>query len=278
MVTAPAIRALGFLSPRGRGGAMPPEKAGAGGAWGAVLTLGRPAAAGDRFRRATRECLLAVAAVDAMLEDGRVGRDAIAGDRTALLYVTAAAYAASNRAFIERGAGGAYFPYTAPAAVPAEVAIEFGLTGPYSIFIGGSPATLEAIWHGASLLEAGACDRALVLTVETFEECVDLYSRQRRLTGWPLVEAAGCLWLEPGAGTLALECRRGRARPPDEGAHRPPGEMLACGPLAAVALWRAGGHREPLRLCGAWRGEVVELTWMSESRRPAGTAARGGDP
>jgi hypothetical protein len=162
--------------------------------------------------------------------------------------------------------------------VPAEVAIEFGLTGPYSIFIGGSPATLQAIWHGATLLEGNACDRALVLAVETFEECADLYSRHRRLTGWPLVEAAGCLWLEPGAGTLSLEWRRGRAHPPEEGARRQPGEMLACGPLAALDLWRGGGSDEPLRLGGAWRGEVVELTWMSESRRPAGTAARGGDP
>ncbi len=33
----------------------------------AVIALGRPALEGERFRRATRECLLGVAAVDALL-------------------------------------------------------------------------------------------------------------------------------------------------------------------------------------------------------------------
>ena len=84
-----------------------------------ILTLSRPDRPGDRFRRATRECLLALAAVDAMLEDGKASREAIAGERTALLYVTAAAYGASNRAFIERRGGVMHFAYTAPAGWPA---------------------------------------------------------------------------------------------------------------------------------------------------------------
>jgi hypothetical protein len=66
-----------------------------------------------------------------MLEDGKASREAIAGERTALLYVTAAAYGASNRAFIERRGGVVHFAYTAP-AVLAEVAIEFGVVGPYA--------------------------------------------------------------------------------------------------------------------------------------------------
>ena len=75
--------------------------------------------------------------------------------------------------------------------VPAEVAIEFALTGPYAIFLGGAPATLRAMAHAAGLLERDVCDRALVLAVEIFEECADLYARAPRLLGRPLVEAAG---------------------------------------------------------------------------------------
>ena len=140
------------------------------------------------------------------------------GERTALLYVTAAAYGASNRAFIERRGGVMHFAYTAPAVVPAEVAIEFGVAGPYGILIGGAPATLRAIEQAARLLEAGTCDRALVLAVEIFEECADLYARHRRSYRWPLVETAACLWLERGAGALSFESARaagGSAGPRD---------------------------------------------------------------
>ena len=63
--------------------------------------------------------------------------------------------------------------------VPAEVAIEFGITGAYGILLGGAPATLRAIEQAARLLEAGRCRRALVLVVEVFEECAELYARHR---------------------------------------------------------------------------------------------------
>ena len=81
-MSAPAIRGLSVLS--GQQASSAPQ----------ILALPRPDRPGDRFRRATRECLLALAAVDAMLEDGKASREAIAGERTALLYVTAAAYGA----------------------------------------------------------------------------------------------------------------------------------------------------------------------------------------
>jgi len=152
---APHVRALGILS--GRPAPAPGP---------AVWALPRPERTGDRFRRATRECLLALAAVDAMLEDGRATREAIAGDGTALLYVTAAAYGASNREFIERRGGVMHFAYTAPAVVPAEVAIEFGVTGAYGILIGGAPSTLRAIRQAGQLLDEGRCDRVLLLVVE----------------------------------------------------------------------------------------------------------------
>ncbi len=270
MSPAPVIRALGLLSgeqrPESVAQAQPPDQQ------AIVLPLGRPERSGDRFRRATRDCLLALAAVDAMLEDGQVSREAIAGDRTALLYVTAAAYGASNREFIEGRAGAMHFAYTAPAVVPAEVAIEFGMTGPYAIFIGGPPAALRAIWQAALWLESGACDQAVVLAVETFAECADLYRRSARLLRWPLVEAAACLWLEPGQGELALESirgRRGRGAPPADG----PGEAFACAPLAELdRRWR---RREatPLELEGAWRGEQVRLRWSGAISQTRGSAA-----
>jgi len=254
---APAVRALGLLS----GG---PPSAGA-----PILGLGRPARPGDRFRRATRECLLALAAVDAMLEDGKAPREAIAGDRTALLYVTAAAYGASNRAFIERRGGVMHFAYTAPAVVPAEVAIEFGVTGPYGILIGGAPATLRAIEQAARLLDEGRCDRVLLVTVEIFEECADLYARHRRFTRWPLVETAACLWLERGEGELRFRSTRGeRATAPARG-----GERFAAGPLADLREWLDRAPGGALELAGRWRGEYARLDWSMVTSHARGSAA-----
>jgi len=268
---APAIRAIGLLSGWGRGAAAVPADAAAAAAGRAVLTLERPAFTHERFRRSRREALLGVAAVGAMLEDAGAGAEAIAGERTALLFATAAAYAASNREFIESRLGGMYFPYTAAAAVPAEAAIEFGLTGPYEILIGGPTATMRAVARAAALLESGACDRALVLAVEIFEECADLFARARGRLARPLVEAAGCLWLEPGEGTLSFGQARGGRRETG-GARQRLGEMLACEPVAALALARDGGAAGPLRLQGAWRGETARLAWSQSPYRMRGAA------
>lgn len=254
---APAIRALGLLT-----GARPAPAA-------PILTLERPDRPGDRFRRATRECLLALAAVDAMLEDGKAPREAIAGERTALLYVTAAAYGASNREFIERRGGVTHFAYTAPAVVPAEVAIEYGVTGAYGILIGGAPATLRAIEQAARLLDSGTCDRALLLAVEIFEECADLYAGHRRFTRWPLVETAACLWLERGEGELRFESvRGGGASPAARG-----GERFAAGPLADLREWLDRAPTGPVELSGRWRGERARLHWSMLTSHPRGSAA-----
>jgi hypothetical protein len=271
---APAIRAVGLLSGWGRGAAAVPADAARAAAGRAVLTLEGPAVIHERFRRSRRECRLGVAAVGALLEDAGVGADAIAGERTALLFATAAAYAASNREFIEARAGGVYFPYTPAAAVPAEVAIEFGLTGPYEILIGGPTATMRAVARAAALLESGACDRALVLAVEIFEECADLFDRARGRLARPLVEAAGCLWLEPGEGTLGLDHRRGGRRETG-GARQRLGEMLACEPVAALALARDKDAGGPLRLQGAWRGETARLAWSQNPYQMRGAARPG---
>ncbi|PWU25298.1 MAG: hypothetical protein C5B48_02005 [Candidatus Rokuibacteriota bacterium] len=262
---APSIRALGCLSARERraGGSheRPPHT-------DVVLSLARPGSRGDRSRRATRECLLALAAVDAMLEDAGAKPAAIAGPRTALIYATAAGYAPSNRHFIE-GGGSIHFAYTAPAVVPAEVAIEFGVTGPYAIFLGGPPATLRAIWQAAILLEQGMCDRALVLAVEIFEECADLCARARRLTRWPLVEVAASAWLERGQGQLSFESTRGAPSARQRG--EAVGASWSCDPLVALDRWRRAHASDPLELRGSWLGEQARLVW-SEAPAIAGAA------
>jgi len=270
---APGIRAIGLLSGWGRGTAAIPVDASEAAGGRPVLTVERPALDPERFRRSRRECLMGVAAVGAMLEDAGQGPEAIAGERTALLFATAAAYAPSNREFIEARGGSMYFPYTAVAAVQAEVAIAFGLTGPYEILVGGAPATMRAIARAAALLETGACDRALVLAVEVFEECADLFERLRSPFDRPLVEGAACLWLEPGDGTLTLERRRGwKDGQEDKGSvGSRVGEMLACEPLAALALARDSAGLEGTQVHGSWRGETARLEW---SRAPYQTRPR----
>ena len=268
---APRIRAVGLLSGWGRGAAALPLDASRAAAGRSMLAVERPALDPERFRRSRRECLMGVAAVSAMLEDAGLGPEAIAGERTALLFSTAAAYAPSNREFIEARGGSMYFPYTAVAAVPAEVAIEFELTGPYEILVGGSPATMRSIVRAAALLEAGACDRTLVLAVEVFEECADLFESVRPPFEGPLVEAAACLLLEPGEGVLTFERLRGGK---DGGGVRSRlGEMLACEPLAALALARETAGEGPVQVSGSWRGEITRLQWSGSPYRTRPRAA-----
>jgi hypothetical protein len=319
-----ALEAVSVLTGWGQGTDALPADAARAAEGRAVIPLARPALAGDRFRRATRECLLGVAAVDALLRESGVGRDIIRGCSTAFFYVTAAAYGSSNQAFIVAGAmrqaraeggltekpagsivagamrqaraeggltekpagsivaeamrqarteggltekrpgsvmsGGTYFPYTAPSTMAGEVAIEFGLTGPYGILIGGATATIDALWQATRLIADGRCERALVLAVETFEDCADLYSRGRWLVKRPLVEAAACALLVPGARRVRSDAPRTpsaletltRARA---------GETFACGPLIALALARDAGAADSITLTGEWRGRRAGLYW-----------------
>jgi 3-oxoacyl-[acyl-carrier-protein] synthase III len=260
------LEAVGVISGWGEGlGALPGEATRAC-AGQPSLMIKRPSLDGERFRRATRECLLGVAAVQAVLaKRGRSPRD-IAGGSTALLYVTAAAYGASNRAFVEAAptAGTLHFPYTAASAVPAEVAIEFQLTGPYVIFVGGATATIEALAHAAVLIERGECERALVLAVETFRECEDLHARTRWLLARPLVEAAACAWLEPGEGRLRVTDAPA-ASTLARHARRRAGETLACEPLIALALGLESGD-DRLHVTGEWRGRRLGLEWTLPPR------------
>ena len=259
------VAGVGLLTGWGEGpGALPADAARAAGGRD-VVALAPPAVGGERFRRATRECLLGIAAVEALLREAGLGREDIRGPATALVYATAAAYGASNVAFVEasaaeasgekgRMAGPLHFPYTAPSAVPGEVAIEFGLTGPYVILLGGATAAIDALWQATRLLEGGGSERALVLAVETFAGCAPLWARGRRLVRGPLVEAAACALLVPG-GRGAAYASAPVAAPLETLARRRAGETLACAPLVALAL--AGGPRVGRRaggvpLGGAW--------------------------
>jgi hypothetical protein len=219
-----------------------------------VVGLARPDYPGDRFRRVPRECLLGIAAVDELLRTIGQTAAALAGSGTALLYATASAYGPSNRLFIESAGRTLHFPYTAPSAVPAEVAIEFGLTGPYVNYIGGATATLDAIWYAGRLLDRGECARALVLAVEALEECGDLYRRGRWLAPGPLVEAAACALFVPGGP----RCVYADDIPEADTLGSRLGETFACGPLVALAA-RTG---PPGVLTAAWRGRRSALRWI----------------
>ncbi len=102
------VEAAGLLTGWGTGVQALPADARHAGAGRSVIAIPRPSLTGDRFRRATRECLLGVAAVEAMLAASGMRREALRGSGTGLVYVTAAAYAASNRAFIDQAGGRAH--------------------------------------------------------------------------------------------------------------------------------------------------------------------------
>jgi hypothetical protein len=260
-MTGTEVAAVGVVTGWGDSAAALPPDAVRAAAGRRLIAARRPASLGERFRRATRECLLGVGAVEALLREGNLGREAIGGGETALIYVTAAAYGSSNRAFIEAGAARpVHFPYTAPSAVPAEVAIEFGLTGPYVILIGGAAATIDGLWQATHLLGRGRCRRALVLAVETFAECEDLWARGRWLVRPPLVESAACALLVPGPWRATYAPALAPS-PLEALARARAGETLACAPLIALALATAAGGAGPLALTGEWRGRRAGLAW-----------------
>jgi beta-ketoacyl synthase-like protein len=170
-----------------------------------ILPLSTPQFADDRLRRATRECALAITAVEQMLLHSSLSAADLAGQGTALVYASASSYIAANWAFLHADTSSVmYFPYTAPSAVPGEVSMHFNITGPYLSFLSGANAGLEALWQAVTLLNNDQCDRALILAVETFVECEELYTRGRRLLSLPLVETSICLLLErqPSLATI----------------------------------------------------------------------------
>lgn len=259
------VEAVGLLTGWGEGVEALPQDAHAAAEGRGVIPLARPSLQGERFRRATRECLLGVIAVEAMLRDADIDREAIRGSGTALVFVTAAAYGASNVEWLAGQAGTLHFPYTAPSVLPGEVAIEFGLTGPYVILIGGPTATVDGLWQVGRLLAGGQCERALVLAVETFVECETLWQRARWTLPGPLVESAACALIGPG-DTTPVYCANGAAAPLERAAEARAGRTLACAPLVALALARAAGNRT-VQVSGTWRGRTAAIE-LAVAERP----------
>ena len=241
------LRAIAVLTGWGPGMAAIPSDAIRAAAGRAVIALHPRPRRDDRLRRATRECLLGVDVLEALVDEAAFDRGMLAGSETALVYVTAAAYGASNRAFVEGGGGALHFPYTAPSAVPAEVAIELGMCGPYAVLIGGAAATIDAMAHAGRLLAQGACARAVVLTVETFVECETLHHRGGTAPEGPLVEAAAAALFEPGEPGLTI---------PRRVVSEPGG--FACAPL--IALAQVKGPAGAVEVRGEWRGREASLT------------------
>ena len=266
--TGTAVQAVSVLTGWGPGIEALPADAARAAAGRPLIALERPALEGERFRRATRECLLGVVAVDALLRASGIPREVVRGSATALIYVTGGAYGASNHAWVaadtaRRGgsvSGSLHFPYTAPSVMSGEVAIEFGLTGPYGILIGGAAAAVDGLWQATRLLETGQCERALVLAVETFEECAELYAKGRWLVGRPLVEAAACALLVPGARRTRYDAPRAPSAL-ETLARARAGETLACAPLIALALAREAGAGDSIGVTGEWRGRRAGLHW-----------------
>ena len=196
----PRILGIGVLTGWGEGVPGLPDASSRPGEHGrGLVTAPTPVLEGDRFRRATRECLLAVAAAKAAVADAGLAEADLAGPRTGILYVSATGYAAANRAFLEDETSTTlHFPYTSPSAVPGEVTIGLGIRGPYVNLMGGAPATLQALWWAARWLAEGRADRVLVIAVEAFHEVWDLFRRARRLYAGPLIEGAAAVLLEAG--------------------------------------------------------------------------------
>jgi hypothetical protein len=97
----------------------------------------------------------------------------------------------------------------------------------------------------------------VVLAVETFAECEDLWRRGRWTVGAPLVEAAACAVLE-GDGDVGYTVATVPAAL-ETLARRRAGETLACEPLVGLALAREAGDGQAA-LTGHWRGRRMSVT------------------
>lgn len=211
----------------------------------ALVPLPAPEVASERLRRATRECLLGVAVVEQVLRDQELSAAMLGGPHTGLVYASASSYVAANWTFLTGSNEQAlHFPYTAPSAVPGEVSIQYGLTGPYLTLLSGANAGVEALWQAASLLTSGQCKRALVLGVETFAECMELFTAGRWLLGLPLVEIAACL-------------------------------LFACHPCLATVRYRAGNEAMLLALLEeVLQGTTVGQVYVCTSTRQKSLATQ----
>src|SRR2546422_11339279 len=98
--TGTTVEAVAVLTGWGHGIRALPADAARAAAGRAGIPLFRPVLEGERFRRATREGLLGVAAGDALLRESGITRDMIRGSATAPVYITRARYGASHQAVV----------------------------------------------------------------------------------------------------------------------------------------------------------------------------------
>src|SRR5262249_27708399 len=97
---APAVKGWGLLTGWGRGLPSLPLEVHSAAPGQRILPVATPRLTSERLRRATRECLLGVAAVEAALEHAQLSHEEVAGPRTALVFASASAYAAANWTFL----------------------------------------------------------------------------------------------------------------------------------------------------------------------------------
>ena len=261
------MRGLGVLSGWGRGAAALPEDArGRGGGTPGGFPRPPRRATATAWRRTTREGLLAVAAVEAALDDAGARPAAIAGERTALVYVTAAAYGASNRRFIEGRGGSIRFAETAPgrrarrgghrarrvaAPTPSSSAVRPRRSGPSSMRRScSSPARATARWCWPSRSSRNA------RTSTRARRSID-----RPAAGRGRRPASGS---SPGAARSVSSPARGGAGP-TAALRRRLGETFSVEPLAALDFWRRSATRGTLELAARWRGRSTRLVWTGAS-------------
>jgi len=212
-----------------------------------VIAAARPPLSGERFRRATRECLLGVAAVEALLREANIERrgdprlrdGAGLRDGGRIRRGESRVYCRGRR---EEGcwSGGREheysvgwpekgtrrrrcfkhlaFPVYGTVGGAAEVAIEFGLNRPVCDPARGAAATIDGLWQATLQVGRGRCRRALVLASRPSRSARAL-ARGRWLLRPPLVESAACALLIPGpsrrdlrAGLDGVTPRGARAR------------------------------------------------------------------
>jgi 3-oxoacyl-[acyl-carrier-protein] synthase II len=184
----------------------------------------------DRLARADGLVRLALAAV-ACLEAAcgpLAGSGVIVGSALATIE-TNAVFAERVRQRGARAAEPRRFPYTSPNAVAGECSIVFGLTGPSFSVGGGMHAAIEAVAVAAVLVEAGDCDRMVVVAAD------DVGPATRALAGDALRSGAVAVLLSASGGEGA------RARIGDIALRRgePASASAAPGHLALLPLLAA---------------------------------------
>jgi len=134
------------------------------------------------------------------------------------------------------------------------------MTGPYLTLLSGANAGIEALWQAVTLLTTAQCDRAMVLGVETFQECAELYAAGRWLLGTPLTEVAACLILErhvslAGVSYDAAGGESGLRRLVQAEAGQGVGSVYLCTPTAH------DGQRAAQYLQAHWPGVPLALVY-----------------